>query len=144
MSAQGDCEFLVQRARELVPQDLWAAKAWLITARSLYPADFNIQVSQTRRVSTLGGAQWPRALCAAAAPPPQVTPTLLHRTVDQPSPSASKGGGHTVDSGLIDPSQCIFATRAQGTHSLITVAAVCSVPASFGMLRPHLIPEAQS
>ncbi|XP_021519820.1 integrator complex subunit 10 isoform X7 [Meriones unguiculatus] len=43
MSAQGDCEFLVQRARELVPQDLWAAKAWLITARSLYPADFNIQ-----------------------------------------------------------------------------------------------------
>lgn len=57
MSAQGDCEFLVQRARELVPQDLWAAKAWLITARSLYPADFNIQVSQTRRVSTLGRAQ---------------------------------------------------------------------------------------
>uniref|UniRef100_A0ACB8FTM3 Integrator complex subunit 10 n=1 Tax=Sphaerodactylus townsendi TaxID=933632 RepID=A0ACB8FTM3_9SAUR len=43
MSAQGDCEFLVQRARELVPEDLWAAKAWLITARSLYPADFNIQ-----------------------------------------------------------------------------------------------------
>lgn len=44
MSAQGDSEFLVQRARELVPQDLWAAKAWLITARTLYPADFNIQV----------------------------------------------------------------------------------------------------
>ncbi|NWZ70705.1 INT10 protein, partial [Acrocephalus arundinaceus] len=43
MSAQGDCEFLVKRARELVPGDLWAAKAWLITARSLYPADFNIQ-----------------------------------------------------------------------------------------------------
>uniref|UniRef100_A0A8C3W6R0 Integrator complex subunit 10 n=1 Tax=Catagonus wagneri TaxID=51154 RepID=A0A8C3W6R0_9CETA len=43
MSAQGDCEFLVQRARELVQQDLWAAKAWLITARSLYPTDFNIQ-----------------------------------------------------------------------------------------------------
>nr|XP_020039178.1 integrator complex subunit 10 isoform X7 [Castor canadensis] len=43
MSAQGDCEFLVKRARALVPQDLWAAKAWLITARSLYPADFNIQ-----------------------------------------------------------------------------------------------------
>uniref|UniRef100_A0A8B9SN70 Integrator complex subunit 10 n=1 Tax=Anas platyrhynchos TaxID=8839 RepID=A0A8B9SN70_ANAPL len=42
-SAQGDCEFLVKRARELVPGDLWAAKAWLITARSLYPADFNIQ-----------------------------------------------------------------------------------------------------
>uniref|UniRef100_A0A8C2FKR5 Integrator complex subunit 10 n=1 Tax=Cyprinus carpio TaxID=7962 RepID=A0A8C2FKR5_CYPCA len=31
MSAQGDCEFLVK------------PKAWLITARTLYPADFNIQ-----------------------------------------------------------------------------------------------------
>lgn len=44
MSAQGDCDFLVKRARELVPKDPWAAKAWLITARTLYPADFNIQV----------------------------------------------------------------------------------------------------
>ncbi|XP_070584123.1 integrator complex subunit 10 isoform X1 [Erythrolamprus reginae] len=43
MSALGDCEFLVNRARELVQGDMWAAKAWLITARSLYPADFNIQ-----------------------------------------------------------------------------------------------------
>ncbi|KAM9070998.1 integrator complex subunit 10 isoform 5-T5 [Sarcophilus harrisii] len=43
LDMRSDCEFLVQRARELVQQDLWAAKAWLITARSLYPADFNIQ-----------------------------------------------------------------------------------------------------
>ncbi|XP_043915384.1 integrator complex subunit 10 isoform X2 [Protopterus annectens] len=43
MSAQGDCEFLVKKARELVNQDPWAAKAWLITARTLYPTDFNIQ-----------------------------------------------------------------------------------------------------
>ncbi|XP_030620610.1 integrator complex subunit 10 isoform X2 [Chanos chanos] len=43
MSAQGDCEFLVKRARELVSEDPWAAKAWLITARTLYPSDFNIQ-----------------------------------------------------------------------------------------------------
>ncbi|XP_066576646.1 integrator complex subunit 10 isoform X2 [Amia ocellicauda] len=43
MSAQGDCEFLVQRARDLVSEDPWAAKAWLITARTLYPSDFNIQ-----------------------------------------------------------------------------------------------------
>ncbi|XP_031424677.1 integrator complex subunit 10 isoform X2 [Clupea harengus] len=43
MSALGDCEFLVKRARELVSEDPWAAKAWLITARTLYPADFNIQ-----------------------------------------------------------------------------------------------------
>uniref|UniRef100_A0A4W4EBN1 Integrator complex subunit 10 n=1 Tax=Electrophorus electricus TaxID=8005 RepID=A0A4W4EBN1_ELEEL len=43
MSAQGDCDFLVKRARELVAEDPWAAKAWLITARTLYPTDFNIQ-----------------------------------------------------------------------------------------------------
>ncbi|XP_023647607.1 integrator complex subunit 10 isoform X5 [Paramormyrops kingsleyae] len=43
MSAQADCEFLVKKARELVSEDPWAAKAWLITARTLYPSDFNIQ-----------------------------------------------------------------------------------------------------
>lgn len=43
MSAQKDCEFLVKRARELVADDPCAAKAWLITARTLYPTDFNIQ-----------------------------------------------------------------------------------------------------
>ncbi|TRY81393.1 hypothetical protein DNTS_000640, partial [Danionella cerebrum] len=43
MSAQGDCEYLVKRARELVTQDPCAAKSWLITARTLYPSDFNIQ-----------------------------------------------------------------------------------------------------
>ncbi|XP_028316216.1 integrator complex subunit 10 isoform X1 [Gouania willdenowi] len=43
MSAQKDCEFLVKRARELVSEDPCAAKAWLITARTLYPSDFNIQ-----------------------------------------------------------------------------------------------------
>lgn len=34
----------MKRARELVPEDPCAAKAWLITARTLYPADFTIQV----------------------------------------------------------------------------------------------------
>ncbi|KAM6953161.1 integrator complex subunit 10 [Aplochiton taeniatus] len=43
MSAQKDCEFLLKRARELVSGDPCAAKAWLITARTLYPTDFNIQ-----------------------------------------------------------------------------------------------------
>ncbi|XP_062332602.1 integrator complex subunit 10 [Osmerus eperlanus] len=43
MSAQKDCEFLVKRARELVSDDPCAAKAWLITARTLYPTDFKIQ-----------------------------------------------------------------------------------------------------
>uniref|UniRef100_A0A8B9RVV7 Integrator complex subunit 10 n=1 Tax=Accipiter nisus TaxID=211598 RepID=A0A8B9RVV7_9AVES len=57
MSAQGDCEFLVKRARELVPGDLWAAKAWLITARSLYPADFNIQVNAAAPAQCKG-APW--------------------------------------------------------------------------------------
>lgn len=46
MSAQKDCEFLVKRARELVSEDPCAAKAWLITARTLYPADFTIQVTK--------------------------------------------------------------------------------------------------
>lgn len=50
MSAQGDCDFLVKRARELVSKDPWAAKAWLITARTLYPADFNIQVQTDKRL----------------------------------------------------------------------------------------------
>ncbi|XP_066497646.1 integrator complex subunit 10 isoform X2 [Hoplias malabaricus] len=43
MSAQGDCDFLVKRARELVTEDPCAAKAWLITARTLYPSDLSIQ-----------------------------------------------------------------------------------------------------
>lgn len=67
MSAQGDCEFLVQRARELVQHDLWAAKSWLITARSLYPADFNIQVGQGH--AGAGGVAV-AALAARCAPPP--------------------------------------------------------------------------
>ena len=48
MSAQKDCEFLVKRARELVSDDPCAAKAWLITARTLYPTDFKIQVTTTK------------------------------------------------------------------------------------------------
>ncbi|XP_077589769.1 integrator complex subunit 10 isoform X2 [Stigmatopora nigra] len=61
MSAQKDCEFLVKRARELVPDDPCAAKAWLITARTLYPADFNIQYEMytiernAERTSCAGG-----------------------------------------------------------------------------------------
>ncbi|XP_075717657.1 integrator complex subunit 10 isoform X2 [Rhinoderma darwinii] len=43
MAGLGDCDFLVRRARELVMEDTCAARAWLITARTLYPQDFNIQ-----------------------------------------------------------------------------------------------------
>lgn len=75
MSAQGDCEFLVQRARELVQQDLWAAKAWLITARSLYPADFNIQVRSGRRCGRLRGD-----VSLSCAWLPGVFPLLLGQT----------------------------------------------------------------
>lgn len=75
MSAQGDCEYLVQRARELVQQDLWAAKAWLITARSLYPTDFNIQVRSGPAYCRRRGGM---SLAAPAAPgwPPPVWPAL--------------------------------------------------------------------
>lgn len=33
----------MKKARDLVTDDPWAAKAWLITARTLYPTDFGIQ-----------------------------------------------------------------------------------------------------
>lgn len=78
MSAQGDCEFLVKRARELVPGDLWAAKAWLITARSLYPADFNIQVNAAAP-----------AQCKGALRPC----TALRRVLPACLPAASVNGG---------------------------------------------------
>lgn len=75
MSAQGDCEFLVQRARELVQQDLWAAKAWLITARSLYPADFNIQVRSGRpRGGGAGASQAPSLGSLSSHPCPLPDP----------------------------------------------------------------------
>lgn len=75
MSAQGDCEFLVQRARELVQQDLWAAKAWLITARSLYPADFNIQVRRGPACGRLrGGARLAAPGCRGLAAPRPALP----------------------------------------------------------------------
>lgn len=85
MSAQGDCEFLVQRARELVQHDLWAAKAWLITARSLYPADFNIQVRSgpCTRLPQWRCSTWPlrgytgRQLFPPWGPSPPVRPAPL-------------------------------------------------------------------
>lgn len=61
MSAQKDCEFLVKRARELVSEDPCAAKAWLITARTLYPADFTIQV-RARHLSNVNACVLPANL----------------------------------------------------------------------------------
>lgn len=94
MSAQGDCEFLVQRARELVQQDLWAAKAWLITARSLYPADLNIQVRSGRARRRLpGGAILRRRGAAggsvAACRPARVSFSSLPAPLYTPPPSST-------------------------------------------------------
>ncbi|XP_052827261.1 integrator complex subunit 10 [Octopus bimaculoides] len=38
-----DEEWLVQRAQSCIKTDTYAAKAWMITARSLFPKNFNIQ-----------------------------------------------------------------------------------------------------
>lgn len=159
MSAQGDCEFLVQRARELVQQDLWAAKAWLITARSLYPADFNIQVRA-------GPAQPPGEVRAARCagrpglaasgparpalsfsrfwrPPPRpVLPHLspaLPRAGPAPGDAASPPEVGSGRRGVRCGAAC--AGTAPRRHrerpfgaSFIAMAAVCSAPAAFETL----------
>lgn len=37
-------DYLIMRARETLEFDIYAAKSWLITARSLYPHSAKIQV----------------------------------------------------------------------------------------------------
>lgn len=141
MSAQGDSEFLVQRARELVPQDLWAAKAWLITARSLYPADFNIQVRS-------GPPRPPRM--AGRAPRPAAPPVALLPTSRSPAPLGSQpspsrwaarsplevGAGRVA--GLcavaLQAAQHRVAPGRPLAHSFITVAAICSASPTFEIL----------
>lgn len=39
-----DEEWLVSRARSCFKSDPWSAKAWMLTARTLFPTSFNIQV----------------------------------------------------------------------------------------------------
>lgn len=39
-----DVDYLVMRARQYSKTDQYAAKAWLITAKSLFPTSFVIQV----------------------------------------------------------------------------------------------------
>ena len=44
-SEQGDCEWVVERCKtHLKNKDKSAAKAWIITARSLFPDNFAVQV----------------------------------------------------------------------------------------------------
>ena len=40
-------DWLVMRARGCAKTDHYAAKAWMITARTLFPRNFNIQVQKT-------------------------------------------------------------------------------------------------
>lgn len=38
-------DYLIMRAKEALPVDIYAAKSWLITARSLFPHSAKVQVS---------------------------------------------------------------------------------------------------
>jgi len=38
-------DYLIMRAKKAMPMDIYAAKSWLITARSLFPHSAKVQVS---------------------------------------------------------------------------------------------------
>jgi len=38
-------DYLIMRAKEALPVDIYAAKSWLISARSLFPHSAKVQVS---------------------------------------------------------------------------------------------------
>lgn len=38
-------DYLIMRAKEALPIDIYAAKSWLISARSLFPHSAKVQVS---------------------------------------------------------------------------------------------------
>lgn len=38
-------DYLIMRAKKALPGDIYAAKSWLITARSLFPHSAKVQVS---------------------------------------------------------------------------------------------------
>lgn len=135
MSAQSDSEFLVQRARELVPQDLWAAKAWLITARSLYPADFNIQVRS-------GPARPPAWRCELRARPPRPSHSSPPPAQRAARSTPLRGGAHWRSRWLgrgaawcgSEAAQFGFAPGRPLSHSFIPAAAICSASLTFEML----------
>lgn len=99
-----------------------------------------------QRVSGRGGersagsaAREPGAAAPASLPTPLAAP--LRPAVDRPSAQRLHGGDRTLLSGLVGPTQRFIAARAQADHSLILVAAVCSVPGTHETLS-LLIPEA--
>jgi integrator complex subunit 10 len=44
MSAVSDEEYLVLRAKDALKSDPYTAKAWMITAKTLFPNNFSVQV----------------------------------------------------------------------------------------------------
>lgn len=38
-------DYLIMRAKKALPDDIYAAKSWLITAKSLFPHSAKVQVS---------------------------------------------------------------------------------------------------
>jgi integrator complex subunit 10 len=44
MNAVSDEEYLVLRAKDALKSDPYAAKAWMITAKTLFPNNFAVQV----------------------------------------------------------------------------------------------------
>lgn len=43
-----DEEYVIQRAKRALKLDPIAAKAWMITAKTLYPNNFSVQVIKTK------------------------------------------------------------------------------------------------
>lgn len=50
---QSDEEYVVQRAKEALKIDPYSAKAWMLTAKSLYPNNFAVQVSLKHLVAII-------------------------------------------------------------------------------------------
>lgn len=51
---QTDEEYVIQKAKEALKIDPFAAKAWMLTAKSLYPNNFWVQVSNLIALNYLG------------------------------------------------------------------------------------------
>jgi len=46
-------DYLIMRAKEALPVNIYAAKSWLITARSLFPHSAKVQVSSSSQVQSV-------------------------------------------------------------------------------------------
>jgi integrator complex subunit 10 len=50
VSMMSDEEYLVHRAQEELKRDPFSARAWMLTAKSLFPNNFNVQVIHNNTV----------------------------------------------------------------------------------------------